>query len=187
MATHVYSRKQRPPLWFGTQQLEGSSSSPSLVSQRSPLLPCHTVSRCLMPPRSPTALLSPPGATRPRCRDSAPLTRSLRHHTMSLATPTAAPPGDIRCLALLRSRRHSDNRKEEGAVEAAKGWGNKRDSVWTDGPRLDDKGVGAAAVWWEEAHAPKNRDGGGSRDGGKRPTIHYSRRLGGQGDVPGKN
>ena len=44
------------------------------------------------------------------------------------------------------------NRKKEEALVAAKEWKDRRNKIWTDGPRLDDKRPGAAAVWWERAH-----------------------------------
>ena len=37
------------------------------------------------------------------------------------------------------------------ALRAAKGWGDRRNTVWTDGSRLEDGRVGAVVVWWREA------------------------------------
>ena len=36
------------------------------------------------------------------------------------------------------------------ALRVAKGWQDKKNSIWTDGSRLEDGRVGAAAVWWRE-------------------------------------
>ena len=43
-------------------------------------------------------------------------------------------------------------RKKRRSCEWLKRWGRKREGIWTDGSRLDDGRVGAAAVWWEEAY-----------------------------------
>ena len=37
------------------------------------------------------------------------------------------------------------------AYQAAKNWSDRRNTIWTDGSRLEDGRVGAAAVWWREA------------------------------------
>lgn len=47
--------------------------------------------------------------------------------------------------------------QEEEAAEAATGWKDKRDAIWTDGSRLEGVDVGAACVWWQEAGPAPHR------------------------------
>jgi ribonuclease HI len=42
--------------------------------------------------------------------------------------------------------------EKEAATKTAKTWGEKENTIWTDGSRLDDKKVGCAMVWWEPAN-----------------------------------
>ena len=37
---------------------------------------------------------------------------------------------------------------------ASEGWENEN-TIWTDGPRLENRGIGAVAVWRENAHRPQ--------------------------------
>ena len=40
--------------------------------------------------------------------------------------------------------------KRESALQTASEWRKNRVTLWTDGPRLDSRRVGAAVVRWEE-------------------------------------
>ena len=53
--------------------------------------------------------------------------------------------GALRCF---QGRVHVDSREE--ALSAALEWTDQSGTVWTDGSRLENGKVGAAAVWWEE-------------------------------------
>ena len=44
--------------------------------------------------------------------------------------------------------------KKGEALERAKGWKERRDTIWADGSRRGDKRIGVAAAWWEGAHRP---------------------------------
>ena len=36
------------------------------------------------------------------------------------------------------------------AFWVARGWRDKKNNIWTDGSRLEDRRMGAAAIWWQE-------------------------------------
>ena len=40
--------------------------------------------------------------------------------------------------------------KRESALQTASEWRKNRNTLWTDGPRLDSRRVGVAVVRWEE-------------------------------------
>ena len=51
-------------------------------------------------------------------------------------------------MKLFQGRVHVDSREE--ALAATLEWKDQSGTVWTDGSRLENGKVGAAAVWWEE-------------------------------------
>lgn len=65
--------------------------------------------------------------------------------------------------------------------EVVRGWGDRRDTVWTDGSYQEDGRVGAAAVSWEEArryHPGLNKEVFDAElcalyQASSRPTLHH--------------